>query len=402
MGHLAIAADDGTQPARAHKETGDWGRVGRNGDAAAPLPKAPSLLDTARGRRRSRRRRPRSHRRRRSRRNRRPCAAAVPAPKGSTPPRAFRSSSRDVVGEAPPLVSASGEIVIKPPPEALAGGMPAPRAAQSMEIAKADEITQPDASRRPGARRAQAAADRAGRRRRRIAQLDPRHRDVPHRSGEVAGEIASKVAPGARVLVPGPNGLMQSATVRQLLQGYYELEVGRSGETIWVPFATSCPSERSALHWDVVVVTVLSVFTALLVRSDDEEGTRWWHDIEHEHHRHAVVVPAVAPTPPPPPPANAKPRLQAEDIEDAASTTRALTNRCWAISLKHRPLNAMEVKRVVATLAVETDGHVTHIDLAGVPDDDGGLRGCLTTVLSGWHMPATKTAASYDVTLAFQ
>jgi hypothetical protein len=37
------------------------------------------------------------------------------------------------------------------------------------------------------------------------------------------------------VLVPGPNGLMQSATVRQLLQGYYELEVGGSGETIWVP-----------------------------------------------------------------------------------------------------------------------------------------------------------------------
>lgn len=51
----------------------------------------------------------------------------------------------------------------------------------------------------------------------------------------VAGEIPTKVAPGQRVLVPGPNGLMQSATVRQLLQGYYELEVGSSGETIWVP-----------------------------------------------------------------------------------------------------------------------------------------------------------------------
>ncbi len=54
-------------------------------------------------------------------------------------------------------------------------------------------------------------------------------------SGSVAGEIPTKVAPGSRVLVPGPNGLMQSATVRQLLQGYYELEVGSSGETIWVP-----------------------------------------------------------------------------------------------------------------------------------------------------------------------
>jgi hypothetical protein len=50
-----------------------------------------------------------------------------------------------------------------------------------------------------------------------------------------SGEIPTKVSPGARVLVPGPNGLMQSATVRQLLQGYYELEVGSSGETIWVP-----------------------------------------------------------------------------------------------------------------------------------------------------------------------
>ena len=53
--------------------------------------------------------------------------------------------------------------------------------------------------------------------------------------GVASGEIPTKIAPGARVLVPGPNGLMQSATVRQLLQGYYELEVGGSGETIWVP-----------------------------------------------------------------------------------------------------------------------------------------------------------------------
>ena len=55
-----------------------------------------------------------------------------------------------------------------------------------------------------------------------------------HIGSAVSGEIPMKVAPGGRVLVPGPNGLMQSATVRQLLQGYYELEVGRLGETIWV------------------------------------------------------------------------------------------------------------------------------------------------------------------------
>jgi hypothetical protein len=57
----------------------------------------------------------------------------------------------------------------------------------------------------------------------------------------VSGEIGPKVPPGARVLVPGPNGLMQSATVRQLLQGYYELEVGHSGETIWVPVNNVVP-----------------------------------------------------------------------------------------------------------------------------------------------------------------
>jgi hypothetical protein len=59
--------------------------------------------------------------------------------------------------------------------------------------------------------------------------------------GSVAGEIPTKVPPGGRVLVPGPNGLMQSATVRQLLSGYYELEVGSSGETIWVPLGGVVP-----------------------------------------------------------------------------------------------------------------------------------------------------------------
>ena len=33
----------------------------------------------------------------------------------------------------------------------------------------------------------------------------------------------------------------RSATVRQLLQGYYELEVGSSGETIWVPIGGVVP-----------------------------------------------------------------------------------------------------------------------------------------------------------------
>ncbi len=67
---------------------------------------------------------------------------------------------------------------------------------------------------------------------------------IGSRIGEASvtsGEILAKVAPGKRVLVPGPHGLMQSATVRQLLSGYYELEVGSSGETIWVPMAHVVP-----------------------------------------------------------------------------------------------------------------------------------------------------------------
>ncbi|HEY4175318.1 MAG TPA: hypothetical protein VGM90_00730 [Kofleriaceae bacterium] len=52
---------------------------------------------------------------------------------------------------------------------------------------------------------------------------------------------ASKVPVGGRVLVPGPNGLMQSATVRQLLQGYYEIEIGSTGQTVWVPVAGVVP-----------------------------------------------------------------------------------------------------------------------------------------------------------------
>ena len=56
-----------------------------------------------------------------------------------------------------------------------------------------------------------------------------------------SGEIPTKIPTGGRVLVPGPNGLMQSATVRQLLQGYYELEVGSTGQTIWVPMSGVVP-----------------------------------------------------------------------------------------------------------------------------------------------------------------
>lgn len=56
-----------------------------------------------------------------------------------------------------------------------------------------------------------------------------------------SGEVPTKVPAGGRVLVQGGNGLMQAAVVKQLLSGYYELEVGSTGETMWVPMAKVVP-----------------------------------------------------------------------------------------------------------------------------------------------------------------
>ncbi|MFN0251673.1 MAG: hypothetical protein ACKV2T_32655 [Kofleriaceae bacterium] len=61
------------------------------------------------------------------------------------------------------------------------------------------------------------------------------------RGQSAQGEIQQKVPVGGRVLVPGPTGLMQSATVRQMMSGYYELEIGSTGQTVWVPVASVTP-----------------------------------------------------------------------------------------------------------------------------------------------------------------
>jgi hypothetical protein len=66
--------------------------------------------------------------------------------------------------------------------------------------------------------------------------------------GAVSGEIGSgRAAPGpteppvpllpngSRVLVALADGLMHSALIRQAMQGYYELEIEASGDTVWVP-----------------------------------------------------------------------------------------------------------------------------------------------------------------------
>jgi hypothetical protein len=46
---------------------------------------------------------------------------------------------------------------------------------------------------------------------------------------------------GTRVLVALADGLFHSAIVRQSLQGYYELDVGDTGETVWVPMGQVAP-----------------------------------------------------------------------------------------------------------------------------------------------------------------
>jgi hypothetical protein len=142
------------------------------------------------------------------------------------------------------LTKADGLAAVKPdanPTPRLMPSVPPPmRRAAPIEVPKStDEITQPGVPTPvPGSMR--------------IGTTEPEQPrgaimgiGVSHiGSSQVAsGEISNKVAPGARVLVPGPNGLMQSATVRQLLQGYYELEVGSSGETIWVPINGVVPHD---------------------------------------------------------------------------------------------------------------------------------------------------------------
>ena len=49
------------------------------------------------------------------------------------------------------------------------------------------------------------------------------------------------LANGSRVLVALADGLMHSALIRQAMQGYYELEIETTGETVWVPVTMVSP-----------------------------------------------------------------------------------------------------------------------------------------------------------------
>jgi hypothetical protein len=139
---------------------------------------------------------------------RRSSAETLPPPLPSIPPRP--TSGLGSPGYIPPLGSPGHVATLGTPPPDLSAEGSTPRAARL--------ASEPD-----GRSSIMAIGARIG------------DRQV------TSGEILAKVEPGKRVLVPGPHGLMQSATVRQLLSGYYELEVGASGETIWVPMAHVVP-----------------------------------------------------------------------------------------------------------------------------------------------------------------
>jgi len=56
-----------------------------------------------------------------------------------------------------------------------------------------------------------------------------------------APETGPALPAGTRVLVALADGLFHAATVRQAMQGYYELDIGDTGETVWVPMSQVAP-----------------------------------------------------------------------------------------------------------------------------------------------------------------
>jgi hypothetical protein len=230
MGHLTIVADDGSSPYIPLPRTNEWtevpthkgpanGDLHRNYAAAAAAQMAQRhgevpLVETARGR-------PPSHGEFTARV--RPLEQSSP---DITPPpsmiaheviRRARSPQEEAMPLPPPPYAPHGEDMPQP-------GMHAPA---------------------QGAMKFAAGSGQRLRDEPRGAILGVGMSPIGHNPAtpvtSVAGEIGPRVSPGGRVLVPGPNGLMQSATVRQLLHGYYELEVGHSGETIWVPVHNVVP-----------------------------------------------------------------------------------------------------------------------------------------------------------------
>ena len=273
LGHLSIFADDGSRPWQQLDWSGEHARVPPNGDTQrrpaphllettkspappppAPPAKNPDLLETARE-------------------PRRPAPTPplpTPTPPAGTAPPSPPSPPR--APSSPPITNAmqaSGEIVVKsksekkttapghgvptiqdtpPPARVITTPVPAPAPAPPRMAAALAVPAEDDDEDEPTKPEHEAVSSTDGS----ILGIGVSHlgerpaapkpaAKSGNPSTSASGEITKKIAPGGRVLVPGPNGLMQSATVRQLLQGYYELEVGGSGETIWVPINNVVP-----------------------------------------------------------------------------------------------------------------------------------------------------------------
>lgn len=225
MGHLAIHADDGTQPMpdlgvpATPVRDRDREDTARGVSAAAASAAAIPLLETVRVPRPS---------------TMPPVEPAPPKipPGPPTPPGAVPAP----LPPPPGPIARHSSPTLEPPMAAAPAAMPAipsPRKAAPVEVPRSpDEITEPGTPMPSPVKLRAEEPETSSEVRGSILGIGVAHIG----SSQVAtGEIQQKVEPGARVLVPGPNGLMQSATVRQLLRGYYELEVGGSGETIWVP-----------------------------------------------------------------------------------------------------------------------------------------------------------------------
>ena len=302
MGHVSIAADDGTRPLEHMFSNVDW---------SGPRPRQPTQQETERSKP------PEADTMRGTRGPAsptiQPMAAIPPVRPSSQPASASGEISGEIIPKArgsndsnppplptprtttappksktpplgvvampttppPPVPPAMSSTTVTPPPPAptprmmpVPPPMPPPKAeprrAGSVEIPHTEETTQPHHTPVPGTLRVDGAATAVGSNppaaaAPAAAPAGKQPKASPEARGEArgailgigmahiggselaSGEIPQKVAPGARVLVPGPDGLMQSATVRQLLQGYYELEVGGSGETIWVPVTGVVP-----------------------------------------------------------------------------------------------------------------------------------------------------------------
>jgi hypothetical protein len=234
MGHLSIIADDGSSPyiplpqndwaeVQTHKGPGPLNGEFHRGQAAAAAAQIAQrhgevpLAETSRGR---------------------------PASHGDYPTRVrpIEESSPEIT--PPPAMIAQAVIRRAKSPQEEALPLPPPPTPPPMYPApySHDDVGHPVHTPAPGALRFAAGSGQRMRDEQRGAILGVGMSSIGQSAvTAVAGEIGPRVSPGGRVLVPGPNGLMQSATVRQLLHGYYELEVGHSGETIWVPVHNVVP-----------------------------------------------------------------------------------------------------------------------------------------------------------------